>query len=220
LQPRHWHWRTIASASSGGSRPYRPADGSYSASPAPLWRRAVAAALDWTLAGVCYLVVLIPTGFFQDLGRDIGGPGGDALLALATLAALAVLGGYFFYFYRTGHTLGMRAVDIHVFEHGSGKEPGLSRSLARMIVALVFGFAALNAYSYVAGDPFRGEFSEAERTIGTACLAVTVVAILGHLWRLADPEGRSAWDRLTGLVVVEDIIPAGMPNRLWSPWGT
>jgi uncharacterized RDD family membrane protein YckC len=220
LQPRHWHWRTIASASSAARRPYRPEDGAYSASPAPLWRRVAAGAIDWLLAGIAYLVLLIPTGFLQNLGSDIGGPGGIGLVAVATAVALSALGGYFAYFYATGHTLGMRALDIHVFAHSTGREAGIGRSLARAALALVLGFAALNAYEYVGGDPFVGEFSAFEQFVGNLSLAVTAVGIAGHLWQLVDRGRRSAWDRLTGLVVVEDIIPAGMPDRLWSPWGT
>jgi hypothetical protein len=37
---------------------------------------------------------------------------------------------------------------------------------------------------------------------------------------LLDRSGRTLWDRLTGLAVVEDIVPTSMPDRLWSPWGT
>jgi hypothetical protein len=49
---------------------------------------------------------------------------------------------------------------------------------------------------------------------------VAGASLLGQLWMLVDGEGRTLWDRLTGLVVVEDIVPASMPERLWSPWRT
>jgi hypothetical protein len=49
---------------------------------------------------------------------------------------------------------------------------------------------------------------------------VTAVAVAGHLWKIVDPAGKTLWDRLLGLVVIEDVVPTSMPDRLWSPWGT
>ena len=50
-------------------------------------------------------------------------------------------------------------------------------------------------------------------------IIVTLVALTGQLWQLVDPAGRTIWDRLTGLVVVEDVVPKSAPDRLWTPWG-
>lgn len=218
MLPRLSRWPTNESASS--VRSYSPEDRSYLASPAPLWRRGTAAAVDWTLAGVCYLLVLIPLGVIQTLGLEFGGPGGSAVFWLAQAAALAVLLAYFTYFISSGHTLGMRALDIHVFAHRTGREPGRSRSFARALVGLGLATGALNAYAYLTGEPFLGQFSAFERRVGSVATAVALVGLTGQLWKLVDPSGRTAWDRLTGLVVVEDIVPASMPDRLWSPWGT
>lgn len=218
LLPRLSRWLTSGSASS--VRSYWPEDRSYLASPAPLWRRGTAAAIDWTLAGVCYLLVLIPLGIIQTLGLELGGPGGSILVGLAQAAALAVLVAYFTYFLASGHTLGMRALDIHVVAHRTGREPGLPRSFARALVGLGLATGVVNAYAYLAGEPFLGQFSAFERRVGSVATVVALLALAGQLWKLADPFGRTLWDRLTGLVVVEDIVPASMPDRLWSPWGT
>lgn len=167
-----------------------------------------------------YLLVLIPMGIVQTLGQEVGGRGGEALFWLAQALALAVIVGYFTYFLSSGHTLGMRALDIHVFAYETGREPGRSRSLLRAVLGLALATAVVNAYSYLLGDPFLGEFTSFERRVGSMATAVALVALAGQLWKLADPLGRTVWDRLTGLVVVEDIVPASMPDRLWSPWGT
>jgi len=50
-------------------------------------------------------------------------------------------------------------------------------------------------------------------------IVVTCIAFFGHLWQIRDPGGRSVWDRLAGLAVIEDMVPSTMPDRLWSPWG-
>jgi hypothetical protein len=142
------------------------------------------------------------------------------VFALAQALALGVLASYFAYFFSTGHTLGMRALDIHLFGFKSGREPRLPTSLARTFVSLVLATACLNAYSYLRGEPYFGEFTAFEDTVGSIAVALATGGLLGHLWQLADPGGRTLWDRLIGLVVVEDIVPTSAPDRLWSPWGT
>jgi hypothetical protein len=180
----------------------------------------LAGGIDWTLAGVLYLLALIPLGLVQGIGLEIDGLAGLTVFALAQATALGVLVSYFAYFFRTGHTLGMRALDIHMFEYESGGNPGLARSLGRTFVSLVLATACLNAYSYVQGEPYFGEFTAFENAVGTIATGLSTGGLLGHLWQLADAEGRTLWDRLSGLVVIEDIVPASAPDRLWSPWGT
>ena len=52
------------------------------------------------------------------------------------------------------------------------------------------------------------------------CIFVASLAFFGHVWQRADRNGRSLWDRLFGLAVIEDMVPSSMPDRLWTPWGT
>ncbi len=210
----------MSAPASSFHRSYAPADGRYTARAAPLWRRGVAAALDWTLAGCLYLLLLIPAGMLEIIGDLVGGAARTALVTLGQAAALGGLFAYFTFFLRSGHTLGMRALDIHVRAHESGDAPSVARSLPRAVLGLVFATATVTAYAYVQGTPVAGEFTPGEREIGTIAVAVATAALLGQLWKLVDPEGRTAWDRLAGLVVVEDIVLATMPDRLWTPWGT
>lgn len=216
--PRLLPWFTSASASS--RRSYVPSDETYTAEPAPLWRRGLASAIDWAIVGVAYLLLLIPLGVVEGLGRTIGGPAEPALLGVSQALSLTVLAGYFTYFLMSGHTLGMRALDIHVFAFESGRAPGLPRALARSVLALVLAAASLNAYLYLTGRPLLGEFSDFERTVASVAIPVAVAALVGELWMLVDRQRRTVWDRLTGLVVVEEVVPTSMPDRLWTPWGT
>jgi hypothetical protein len=50
-------------------------------------------------------------------------------------------------------------------------------------------------------------------------ITIASIAFFGHVWQLSDRDGRSLRDRLAGLAVIEDIVLATMPDRLWTPWG-
>ena len=114
---------------------------------------------------------------------------------------------------------GMRALDIHVVGAQDGHTPALARAAARGVLAVVFFLATFTAYTYVLGryDTPLSTFHQVSRA---ACIAVASLAFVGHLWQLWDRDGRSLWDRLCGLAVIEDMVPVSMPDRLWSPWGT
>jgi uncharacterized RDD family membrane protein YckC len=142
------------------------------------------------------------------------------LTVLGQVIAVSAIVVYFTFLLKSGHTMGMRALDIHVRAHEAGREPGLVRSFARALLALLLGVAVVNTYSYLQGRPPLGEFSSFEQTVGETAVVVAGAGLLGQLWMLVDGEGRTLWDRLTGLVVVEDIVPTSMPGRLWSPWRT
>jgi uncharacterized RDD family membrane protein YckC len=208
------------SGSASSRRSYADPHGSYTAVAAPLWRRGLAAALDWTLAGVAYLVALIPAGIVQAVAAVAGETSERVAFWVTETAAVGVLVAYFAAMLASGHTLGMRALDVHVRSFTRGEAPEWWRALARSLLAVVFAVASVTAYSYLFGRPPLGEFSAFEETAGRAATAVAAVVLLGQLWMLLDAEGRTLWDRLTGLVVVEDIVPTSMPDRLWSPWGT
>ena len=198
---------------------YRPEDGSYRATAAPLGRRGLAGLVDWTLVTVCYLIVEIPLGVVQAIGNEVGGIVFVVLFALTQAAALAVVAGYFAFFLSTGHTLGMRALDIHVVEGQNGRSPTLGRAAGRGVLSVVFFLATYTAYTFVLGhyDTPLSTYHEVSRA---ACIFLASLAFFGHLWQVWDRDGRSLWDRLAGLAVIEDMVPASMPDRLWSPWGT
>ena len=156
----------------------------------------------------------------ETLGDAIDGLFGQILYYASEALALAIVPAYFAYFLTSGHTLGMRALDIHIFSHRTGREPHIVQAVARSLLALLFFYFSFRAYTLVRGFHGNDGLSEGEELWRDAALTIVGVAILGNLWKLADPDGRTIWDRFIGLVVVEDVVPASMPGRLWSPWGT
>jgi uncharacterized RDD family membrane protein YckC len=198
--------------------PYEPADGAYRAVAAPLWRRGAASAVDWVLVFFTFLILSYPLGMIQTLGDALGGVWGDLVFDVTQAIGLGVVAAYFGYFFWTGHTLGMRAFDIHVFAAGSGGEAHPLRAAARGLLSLGFFLAAIDAYGLSRGG-LSEELSSSQETWRTVAVIGTLVVVAGQLWQLIDPAGRTVWDRLTGLVVVEDVVPKSMPDRLWTPWG-
>jgi uncharacterized RDD family membrane protein YckC len=196
---------------------YAPEDGSYRAVAAPSWRRVVASTLDWILVFVLYFIASYPLGMLQTLGDAVGGTVGDLMFVLTHAAVLGVVAVYFAHFFATGHTLGMRALDIHVFSHGSGRDPHLVQASARALLSVGFFLATVNTYGLQLGQQALTDREEMWRTFAVAGV---LLAVAGNLWKFVDSDGRTLWDRLFGLVVVEDVVPATMPDRLWSPWGT
>jgi uncharacterized RDD family membrane protein YckC len=198
---------------------YEPEDGTYRAVTAPLWRRGAASAVDWVLVFFTFLIVSYPLGMIQTLGDALGGVYADAIFDLTQVVGLGIIAAYFGYFFYTGHTLGMRAFDVHVFSASTGREPHLFRASMRGLLSLGFFLAAIDAYGLSRGG-LADELSSSQAQWRTVAIAGATIAVLGELWQILDPAGRTAWDRMTGLVVVEDVVPASMPDRLWSPWGT
>ncbi len=196
---------------------FHPLDGSYRATAAPFTRRVVAGIVDWAIVSVCYLVANIPLGVLQATANEVGGVVYLTVVIMTQAAALAVVAGYFAFFLSTGHTLGMRAADIHVVD-AQGRKPALARAAARSVLSVLFFIASFTAYTYVLGhyDTPLSTFHEAARAVS---IAIASIAFFGQLWQLRDREARSVWDRLAGLAVIEERIPASMPDRLWSPWG-
>jgi uncharacterized RDD family membrane protein YckC len=164
---------------------------------------------------VLFLLASYPLGMIETLGKAIGGIYGDVVFYGAEALALAVVPAYFAYFFSTGSTLGMRALDIHLFSHGSGRAAHPVRAVARALLSLAFLFASLKAYALTRSVE---ELTARDELWRDLAVTVTVVAVLGNLWKLFDADGRTLWDRLAGLVVVEDVVPASMPDRLWSRW--
>jgi hypothetical protein len=178
----------------------------------------LAGLLDWTIVTVCFLIAQIPLGVLQATADEIGGVVFAIVFALTQAVGLAIVAGYFAFFFSTGHTLGMRATDIHLVGAGSGTSPTNARSAARGVLAVVFFVTTFTAYTFVLGhyDTPLSTFHQVSRA---ACIVVTALAFFGHVWQLWDRSGRSLWDRLFGLAVIEDMVPASMPDRLWTPWG-
>jgi hypothetical protein len=115
---------SVSSSSSGG----RTAPSGFAS--AGLGRRFAASAIDWVLCGVpLLLVTVIVAAPIEAAARDdFGNVSNDVLWKVArSIVAVPVLL-YFGLFLRTGHTLGMRALDLYVRVASKGRAPGLARS--------------------------------------------------------------------------------------------
>jgi RDD family len=171
----------------------------------------LAAAIDWVLCGAVLLVLAVFVSFpMEGAARDdFGNVSNDMLWRVArSVLALPVLL-YFGVYVRTGHTLGMRALDFHVRVARTGRAPGVVRSAARACLAVAFAAAAYIAWFHLStkppapDDPYRPYYWEpAHVTVATAEW-IPVVAVFGKLWSWVDRSGRSLWDHLFGLAFLE-----------------
>jgi hypothetical protein len=179
--------------------------------PVSLGRRLGAAAIDWVLCGALLVLVAVFVAFpMEAIARDdFGNVSNDALWKVARGALAVPVLLYFGFFLRTGHTLGMRALDFHVRVARTGTAPGLARSAVRACFAVL-----LAASVYVAWfghfmkppapeDPYRPYYWEPAHVTIVTAEWITVVAVLGKLWSWVDRSGRSLWDHMFGLAFVE-----------------
>jgi uncharacterized RDD family membrane protein YckC len=200
---------------------YLAPDASYTAEHPPIWRRAAAAALDWLLAYVIFLLASIFAGVFQAIGwsawtaGDLRGVPGGSLLVLSQLLVAAPVIAYFAFYWRTGSTLGMRALDIELVEREVGRPPRLLRSLLRACLAFVFAVAANNVYTVLASDPLDG-YTGFQQTLVIASFTVAGICAAGKLVALVDERRQSLWDRLFGLIYVEELVFTRTARWPWT----
>jgi RDD family len=213
---------SVSSSSSGG----RTAPSGFAS--AGLGRRFAASAIDWVLCGVLLLLVAAFVAFPMDAAaRDdySGYVSNDVLwkVARGVLAVPVLL--YFGLYLRTGHTLGMRALDFYVRVASTGRAPGLARSAVRACLAVLFAAAAYVAWFGLFTEPpapddydlYRPlKWEPAHLTVVTAEW-ITAVAVLGKLWSWVDRSGRSLWDHLFGLAFFERAEPSE-EERAFDVW--
>jgi uncharacterized RDD family membrane protein YckC len=204
---------------------YLAPDARYSARFAAPLRRLAAAAIDWGLLYVAYLLVSIPLGGLEALGfvlLDEGGPGAvpGALLAVgAQVMTLAPVVAYFAVLLASAQTIGMRALDIHAVVASTGRAPRVRwRGLVRGLAAAVQGTLVFVAAGSLIGDAPIGGYSERDQALLEAVRAAAAAIVAAKLWLLVDPRRQSLQDRVFGLVVIEDATPA-VPMRR-GPWGS
>jgi RDD family len=198
---------------------YIAPDGSYSATYPSVRRRFAAGTVDWVLCWVIFLLASIVGGIVQGVGVasvDAGGPGvvlGVALVVLSQLMIAAPIVAYFAVYWSLGSTLGMRALDIELVEDRTGVPPTWKRTVPRAVIAFLIALAVLNVYFAYSGGV--DELNAFERALVAASVAVAAVGVAAKAWLLIDPRRRSAFDRLFGLVYVEEFVYS---DARPSPW--
>ena len=198
---------------------YIAPDGSYSATYPSVRRRLAAGTVDWVLCWVIFLLASIVGGIVQGVGVasvDARGPGvvlGVALVVLSQLMIAAPIVAYFAVYWSLGSTLGMRALDIELVEDRAGVPPTWKRTVPRAVIAFLIALALLNVYFAYSGGV--DELNAFERALVAASVAVAAVGVAAKAWLLIDPRRRSAFDRLFGLVYVEEFVYS---DARPSPW--
>jgi hypothetical protein len=189
------------------------------ATPAEIRRRIGAAAVDWTICVVAYLVVSIPLGLIEGFGIALRSESSTAApgRVVTLLAQIAVLLPTLLYFslgLREGHTLGMAAFDFKTLDARTGRPPGLARSLFRSLLSVLFGVAVYAAYMGHSAE--HSGWSHHVRVIYTAAVIGAAIVALDKAFVPLHSSGRSLTDRLFRLVRVSGA--AGDTDRGLSDW--
>lgn len=186
------------------------------------WRRATAAAIDWTLCLVAYLVVSIPLGGIQALGavswreHDFGGTPGRVLVIAAQVLTVAPAVVYLAMLWPSSHTLGMRARDIRIISLRTGRAPSYVVAAARAVLTVAVAAAVyvlVNRWTSVQ-DP--GELDRTSRIALHVAWVLAGGAGLSALLVALTPSHRNLFDRIFGTAVVDEL-EAVVP--VMGPWG-
>lgn len=186
------------------------------------WRRAAAAAVDWALCYVIFLLVSIPLGMLQTLGTisreggDLGGVPGHVLQVVAQMLIVVPVVAYWAVLLPTSQTYGMRLMDVRLVSMRSGRGLSYVVAIVRAVVATVMGAAFyavyLNSTAFDKGDELDGTslllLDIAYVLVGVGCASALVM--------LVSRSSRSLIDRLFGTAVV-DNLDATSPRL--GPWG-
>ena len=195
---------------------YRTPDGAETATYADLGQRLGAGAIDWVICVVLYLLVSIPAGMVQLAGTVTAESSGVALV-LAHLLVIGALVAYFAGYLLTGQTLGMRALGVHALSARTGRPPGLVRATGRGALAVAFGAAAYVAAFAVSGSPTDG-YSARDQAIIVGALALVAVALVGKATALVDARSQTLWDKVFGLVYVNNPESTAPEQAMYSLW--
>ena len=184
-------------------RRYADPAGRYIARFATPWRRVVAAAVDWGICYVLFLLVSIPMGVVQSVGAvsrrdgDLGGVPGRVLEVVPQFLIFAAIAAYWAILLPTSHTFGMRARDIRIVSRRTGRGPSYALAVIRGAIATLIAGAVYAVYLD------RTTVAERAATLSALVMVVT----LSH---------RSILDRVFGTAVLDELEPTE-PTR--GPWG-
>ena len=186
-------------------------------------RRATAAAIDWTICLVAYLIASIPLGGIQALGavswkeHDFGGVPGEVLVIAAQVGTALPAVAYFTFLWPTSHTFGMRARDIRIVSMRTGRAPSYVASFLRAVLTVATAAAVYvmfaRATTTQAGNGSLDHTSWLALQVayglasGAALSALSVTLTRSH---------RNLVDRLVGTATVDEL-EAVIPQM--GPWG-
>jgi uncharacterized RDD family membrane protein YckC len=205
-----------------GSKPYWDPTGSYVARRAPPWRRAAAAAIDWMLCYVAFLLVSIPLGGLQALGAtsweegDLGGLPGHVLFVATQVLTVVPAVVYFALLLPTSHTFGMRALDIRIVSTKTGRAPSYLPAIARAIAATALAASVYATYMVASAWSSPGHFDDASSYALAAARIGAAIAAASALVMVVTPARRSLVDRLFRTAVIDELEAI---TPVLGPWG-
>jgi uncharacterized RDD family membrane protein YckC len=186
-------------------------------------RRATAAAIDWTICLVAYLIASIPLGGIQALGavswreHDFGGVPGEALVIAAQVGTALPAVAYFTFLWPTSHTFGMRARDLRIVSLRTGRAPSYVVSFLRAVLSVATAAAVYvmfaRATTTQAGN---GNLDHTSWLALQVAYVLAAGAALSALAVLLTRSHRNLLDRIIGTAAVDEL-EAVVPQM--GPWG-
>jgi hypothetical protein len=202
---------------------YADPTGRYTAAFGSPWRRATAAAIDWGLCLVAYLVVSIPLGAVQALGAtsreegDLGGVPGHVLVIAMQLLTAAPAAAYFAVLLPTSHTLGMRARELRMVSLRTGRAPWYLASVIRGVLATTVAVGLYLLVFYWTSFDRPDQLDAASRYALDVSYVLGVAAGLSALTMIVTPTHRNALDRLFGTAVLARLEAVSPVPGPWGP---
>lgn len=186
------------------------------------WRRIAAAAVDWTICYVLFVLVSIPLGMLQMIGTvsweagDLGGVPGHVLFVTAQiLIAVAVLA-YWVLLLPTSQTFGMRLADIRLVSMRTGNGLSYVAAALRGIVATLTAAAVYAVYLNTTAFDKGDRLDSTSQLLLDGSYVVAGIGCVSALAMLLTRTHRSLFDRVFGTAVVDEL-EATSPH--FGPWG-
>ncbi len=205
----------------GGGAQYADPVGRYFAAYAAPWRRVAAAAIDWTLCYVAFLLVSIPLGAVQALGAvswregDFGGLPGHVLFVATQMLTVVPVIAYFGLLLPTSQTFGMNVLELRVVSTKAGRAPSYPKAILRGVVGTAMAASFYVTYQVAASFDSRELDTTSSRILDAAHVLV-VVGAASALAMMLTPTSRSLLDRLFGTAIIDEL-EAVTPRM--GPWG-
>jgi RDD family len=194
----------------------------YTAGFASPWRRASAAAIDWTVCLVAYVIVSIPLGGIQALGaaswreHDLGGLPGEVVTIAAQVLTVVPAIAYFAFLLPSSHTLGMRARDIRMISLRTGRAPSYVVAAVRAVLTVAVAASVYVLVQRATSVQDKGHLDHSSWIALQVAYVLAAGAGLSALLTSLTPSHRNLFDRLFGTAVVDEL-EAVVPQM--GPWG-
>lgn len=186
------------------------------------WRRAAAAAIDWGLCYVGYLLVSIPLGAVQALGAisreegDLAGRPGHVLVVAMQVLTVAPVVAYFAILLPTSRTFGMLISDIRTVSMSTGRGSSYTAAIIRGATATVVAAAFYVVFLFSTSFEKPSHLDSASTYTLDAAYVLVGAGCISALMMIVTRTHRSVLDRLFGTAVLGEL-EAVAPRM--GPWG-